>query len=379
MSDPEINASDQGNIPIRKAYLGDLRHSTGAEQERYASHFTWKRPDGTVETAAAPEHEINASDQGNIPIRKAYLEDLRHSTGAEQERYASHFTWKRPDGTIETAAAPEHEINAGDQGKIPIRKVYLEDLRHSSGAEQERYASHFTWKRPDGAIETTAAPIASRAGKDSHFSLRPALDTTAVGILRSTLLPSLGLQSGLAVIAYGGSRLSDRVEGKDWLWPSSQIINAWWSLVGSRVLNENINISTAWSSLVYPEKLILGGVTLWGGSLLYRIVSRSVQGEDTKYKLDKTEPDFWNKAFFTTFLPVAGFQSLISLPFILPFRATGANGPAPVAGGFSDLAHGLGVFLFSTGFALEILADKELAKNEEKSSEGVWNISERPK
>lgn len=272
----------------------------------------------------------------------------------------------------------EPVINVVDDGKTSGRRAYLDDLRHSTGAEQERYASHFTWKRPDGTVETVAPPVASRAGRDSPFSLRPTLDTTAVGILRSTLLPSLGLQSGLAVIAYGGARLSDRVEGKDWLWPSSQIINAWWSLVGSRVISENIDASTAWSGLVYPEKLILGGVTLWGSSLLYRVVSRSLKGEDPEYTSQKSEPDFWNKAFFTSFLPVAGFQSLISLPFILPFRATHANVPAPIAGGSSELAHGLGVFLFSTGFALEVLADKKLAKNEEKSSEGVWSISERP-
>lgn len=273
------------------------------------------------------------------------------------------------------------------------------DLRHSTGAEQERYASHFTL-RPDRSAEaaesvrTTIQPgvspnVSSRPEQEvysSHFSLRPInpVNTTAVGILRSSLLPSFGLHSGLSLIAYTGSRVANRVEGKDWLWPSAQVINAWWSAVGTRVVYDKLDLPTAWSTLAYPEKLILGGVTAWGGRLFYRIVSRSVArgSDDPRYEAEKEEPDFWNKALFSSFLPEAVFQTLITLPFTLPFRspeAASAQSPLPA---YAELAHGLGVFLFSAGFGLEVLADAQLSKHQKKSNtlntEGVWSIVRHP-
>jgi hypothetical protein len=278
------------------------------------------------------------------------------------------------------------------------RAIKSYDLRHSTGAEQERYESHFALKRPRNAADDSGRPGAAPAAtvplsaaslpaasaitpKPGRFSPRrhSVIDSTAVGILRSTLLPSFGIQSGLSLIAYAGSRATDRLDGKDWIWPTGQVANAWWSAVGSRVLCENLDVSTAFSTLEYPEKLILGGVTLWGGHLLYRVVSRSISrgADDPRYESAKAEPGFWNKALFSVFLPEAAFQTLISLPFTLPFRAQ-ASLPAS-----AELATGLGVFLFSSGFALEVLADMQLFEHKEKSSsldtEGVWSIVRHPK
>lgn len=278
------------------------------------------------------------------------------------------------------------------------RKAY--DLGHSTGSEQERYASHFTWKRQDKSVHAPWDPesahpiapaIASKAEQEetinSRFSLPQyrLIDTSAVGILKSTLLPSLGLQSGLSVIAYSGSRLTDRVDVKDWLWPAGQVANAWTSTVGTKVLCDNEDVWKALSELSYAHKLILSGVTLWGGRLFYRVVSRSIsRGHDQpRYEAAKTEPDFWNQSLFTIFLPEAVFQTTISLPFTLPFRETQRGyTPYPIPA-FAELATGLGVFMFGAGFALEIIADAQLAEHHEKSKDldtsGAWSIVRHPK
>jgi steroid 5-alpha reductase family enzyme len=277
------------------------------------------------------------------------------------------------------------------------KKAY--DLRHSTGSEQERYASHFTWQRPDKSVDTKSGPesayliapaIAAKEEQEplhSRFSLptRPVLDTSTVGILKSTLLPSLALQSGLSVIAYSGSRLTNRVDGKDWLWPAGQVINAWSSAIGMKLLCDNEDIWHALSELSYAHKLILSGVTLWGGRLFYRVVSRSIQRghDEPRYEAAKSEPDFWNQSLFTIFFPEAVFQTLISLPFTLPFKETQRGyTPYPIPA-VAELATGLGVFMFGAGFALEVLADAQLAAHYEKSKDldtaGVWSIVRHPK
>ncbi|KIN04994.1 hypothetical protein OIDMADRAFT_101845 [Oidiodendron maius Zn] len=267
-----------------------------------------------------------------------------------------------------------------------------------SWSEQERYAAHFTWKRPDKSVDTiwgsesprrVAPIIVSEAEEETintRFSLpqRRVIDASAVGILKSTLLPSLAMQSGLSIIAYSGSRLTNRVDGKDWLWPAGQVINAWTSAVGTKILCHHEDVWKALSDLSYAHKLILTGVTLWGGRLFYRVVSRSIsRGHDEpRYEAAKAEPDFWNQSLFTIFLPEAVFQTLISLPFTLPFGATQqAYSPYPVPA-FAELATGLGVFMFGAGFALEVLADAQLAEHHEKSKDldtsGVWSIVRHP-
>ena len=50
-----------------------------------------------------------------------------------------------------------------------------------------------------------------------------------IGLTKSTILPFLGVHGGLSLIAYGISRATDRVELKDYLWPTGMILNAWWA------------------------------------------------------------------------------------------------------------------------------------------------------
>ena len=144
-----------------------------------------------------------------------------------------------------------------------------------------------------------------------------------------------------------------------------------------------MSLSQALRRLSWPERLILTGVTAWGGRLFYRTALRSVKrgADDPRYEESgiKKEEGFWNKAFFTIFLPEAVFQSIISLPFTAPFRHEGA-----VLTGYHPYIQMLAVGLFSAGFALETLADYQLDVNKEQKSsglkrDGVWSIVRHPK
>lgn len=213
----------------------------------------------------------------------------------------------------------------------------------------------------------------------SPFPLTPG----DVGILRSTILPSFRLHSGLSIAAYVASRATGRVEVKDWLWPSAQVINAWWSAVGRVMYYSDITFNVAWNSLSWTEKMLLSGVTAWGLRLFYRIASRSIARgkDDPRYEEVKEQPGFWNKTFFTQFLPEAAFQTIITLPFTVPFRLPPATvSLEPESAG---LLRALAVGLFSAGFTMEVLADVQLESHRQERAdlcrEGVWSIVRHPK
>lgn len=291
---------------------------------------------------------------------------------AEQDRYGAHFN-------------------------VPGSRPHInyDALNRGPGAEQDVHGSHFginpdrlRWPNASGASGIINEASASEQDNyGSHFSLDPSnpIDPFAVGILRSTLLPSIGFHSGLAVVVYAASRATDRVDGKDWLWPSGQVLNAWWCAVGSRVVSENISVGTAYSHLGYTEKLLLTSVTAWGARLFYRIASRSITRgrDDRRYDAAKKEEGFWNKALFSTFLPEALFQAVISLPFTLPFKALSASAAASPLHVHPEYTHGFAVALFSAGFAMEVLADVQLAAHQKTNRdvldrEGVWSIVRHP-
>jgi len=230
-------------------------------------------------------------------------------------------------------------------------------------------------------FNSTALPQAKRTDQ-SHSQLHiQSASLFDIGIFKDTLAPSLALHSSFALLAWAAGRHTNRVEAKDWLWPSAQVANAWWSAVG-RHMFEGMTLSQTLGRLSWPERLILTGVTAWGGRLLYRIASRSINrgSDDPRYEESgvKNEEGFWNKALFTIFFPEAIFQSIISLPFTAPFRHEGA-----VLTGYHPYVQMLAVGLFSAGFALEILADYQLdAYKQEKSGglkrDGVWSIVRHP-
>lgn len=118
-----------------------------------------------------------------------------------------------------------------------------------------------------------------------------------VGIFKDTLLPNLTLHSSLAIAAWGGGRYFDYVESKDLLWSGGQLVNAWWSAVGRRVFTLGIPLGTVLGAISWPERLLLTGITLWGGHVTYRIGSRAYRRgtEEPRYDLQKREEGYWNK------------------------------------------------------------------------------------
>ncbi|KAE8371871.1 hypothetical protein BDV26DRAFT_114263 [Aspergillus bertholletiae] len=213
----------------------------------------------------------------------------------------------------------------------------------------------------------------------------PGLSSTAgdVGIFRSTILPSFTLHAGLTIASFIAAKATDKGEIKDWCWPSSQVINAWWSAVGRRIFYENVSFSTAWRAIPWTEKVLLNCVTIWGTRLFYRISKRTITrgADDPRYtEMKSKDPGFWKSAFFKQFLPEAAFLTLITLPFALPFRLTGSS--VDLSADTAATIRGLGVALFSAGFALEAMADCQLELHRQERTDlcrhGVWSIVRHP-
>lgn len=202
---PEFD-SVKDKMPDRSTFRG----SSGAEQDRYGSHFTVdpkNLPDGA--TIRDKAHDISSTLREKIPNKSTF----RGSSGSEQDRYGSHFD-------VDSKNIPDFPSRADLRSKLPDVNFF----KHTSGAEQDRYGSHL--------------------GIHGHSYL----NTTTVGLLKSTILPSFGLHSGLFIIAYGVSRYTNRIEVKDILRPTATLLNAWYSAVGSSII-DGASISSALGSL----------------------------------------------------------------------------------------------------------------------------------
>ncbi|KIW10450.1 hypothetical protein PV08_11414 [Exophiala spinifera] len=245
---------------------------------------------------------------------------------------------------------------------------------------------------------------------------------STLGLLQTALPPNLTFHGALSLLTYAAARATDRVELKDWLWPSGMVLNTWAAFLARKSIETpDSSVVDAFVGLPWPHKLLLTGVTAWGGRLFYRIVTRSIRRrqrqrhlhDDPRYvavKRESADDGFWTKALFSMFLPEAIFQSFITLPFTLPFRfdadavvpdgrARGVGlahyhhhhdiGPDPEQ---AEWFRALAVGLFCSGFALEVLADRQLDKhkddgdndNDEGSGSaglvrsGVWSIVRHP-
>lgn len=209
------------------------------------------------------------------------------------------------------------------------------------------------------------------------------MTTGDVGILKSTLLPSFGLYSGLSITAYAAAQATDRLEIKDWLWPSAQVLNAWLTAIGRPMYETGITFPDAWRGLTWSEKLLLSGVTIWGTRLFARIVSRSLARgkDDPRYEAQKKEPGFWKTALFKIFLPEAAFLSCISLPITVPYSM--GDTTLSVSTNTLSTVRALAVGLFSSGFVLEVMADTQLElhrkEREDLCRHGVWSLVRHPK
>jgi steroid 5-alpha reductase family enzyme len=123
-----------------------------------------------------------------------------------------------------------------------------------------------------------------------------------------------------------------------------------------------------------PERLLLGGVTVWAG---YRVASAMSEhadrgSDDAKYAVEKREEGFWNQALIKYYLPEALVATIVSLPFTAPFRHQGA-----VMTGYHPILQSTAVGLYSAGLALEVLADVQ--SKQTKTQDSVWNVLSQPK
>lgn len=387
---------DSRHIPGSSAFTG----TSGAEQDRYGSHLSVdpkNLPDGSSLKDKLPDF---SSIRDKFPDQSTF----RGSSGAEQDRYGSHLgidSKDLPDGSSIRDKLPDL---SSIRDKLPDKSTF----RGTSGAEQDRYGSHFdipSRNLPDNSTLRSAIPSkaelrsklpdlntlkgAPGAGQDrysSHFSIHGGshLNTTTLGLFQSTILPSFGLHSGLSLIAYGIARSTNRIEVKDLIWPTAALANAWYSAIGSTLLTSNISFSAAVSRLTYTQKLLLGGITLWAGRSLYRIATRTLtrDADSPSNEKAKRESGFWENALVKTFLPEAVLQTIVSLPFVLPFRAPWASAAAspdlPVG---AELVHGTAVFLFVAGMAIDGAADAQLterADGEAVKEDGVSSIVRQP-
>ena len=205
-----------------------------------------------------------------------------------------------------------------------------------------------------------------------------------VGVLRDTLLPNLAFHSSLAAPAYLIGRGLDRLVAKDVLWSTGQISNVLYSSIIRPALVQGVPLERVLKYITRPGWVTIAGVSLWGTRLAYRVISRTVASgqDDPRYATVKQDPSGWTKAFFTTFVPEAIVQSLITLAVTIPFRAG-----IPVIGApreYAGLLDGVAIGLWSAGFALEVLADWQLATHQQYGDtsmlrEGVWSIVRHPK
>lgn len=323
-----------------------------AEQEKFGSHWGSKPNNPTTESIPIPVPRGSGAEQdrfgshwgsnANNPARREIPVPVPTGSGAEQDRWATHLSRQaQRSGAAEdvsfrvwTASGAEQDRYASHWSPSAARNAEAEGISvpvwTASGAEQDRYASH--WSRAEANNPTSnrigipvRGPSSGATEQEiygAHFTpdrYNVPRDATSIGILRDTLLPSLGLHSGLSIAAYAASRVANRVDGKDWLWPVAPVANAWWSAVGTRVVYDGVSVGSALSTLVYPDKVLLGGITAWGARLFYQVASRSAKSksDDGRYLAEKKEPGFWNRAFFKYFLPEAVVQAVISLPFTL--------------------------------------------------------------
>jgi steroid 5-alpha reductase family enzyme len=225
------------------------------------------------------------------------------------------------------------------------------------------------------------------AGQLLKFTI---LRSDIIGLTKSTILPSLGVHGGLSLIAYGIARATDRVELKDYLWPTGMILNAWWAAIGRHMTsNPPVTFGQAWSRLSYNQIALLGAATAWSARLTYRIVSRSLRRgkDDPRYETVKTEPGFWNQAAFAIFLPEAVAQAIITLPLVLPMKDDRISGMYGAPAAWAGLIRLFAVGIFATGLTMETLADSQLENHKNRASgqakgkilrDGVYSIARHP-
>ncbi|CAD6445043.1 23b522b2-6e94-4ad7-b337-27d3130882d3 [Sclerotinia trifoliorum] len=276
---------------------------------------------------------------------------------AEQDTLASHFGGH----PIPTEKVTER---VSRWTFVSLGKASADDTSNTTVYDQDRFASNASIIPP----------------------WNPQVNATAVGLLQRGFLPALTTNTTLSLISYTIARLTNRLDLKDVVWPLGPLISSW----TIALQRHNFDLSKTWTNMAYPQKLIMAGLTTWSLRLFYRITSRAISRgkDDARYTSESSKnSDYWNKCLFSTFVPEALVQSIIALPFTMCLAAPEvliANQSLSRNPGWK-IAHAVGVFLFSAGFALEAGADLQLENYKSKKNEnegllkdGIWSIVRHP-
>ncbi|MEO0496927.1 MAG: DUF1295 domain-containing protein [Pseudomonadota bacterium] len=162
----------------------------------------------------------------------------------------------------------------------------------------------------------------------------------------------------------------------DFYWGPGFAVTAWLGIA----LADNISLGT----LVF-----VGAITVWAARLAAHLIIRhlAATAEDGRYAAMRQAggASFWWTSLFKIFVLQAIIHWLVQFPVI----ATLSGGGAPGTPGSSGLGLGLwfwaGIAIFAIGFAIEAIADAQLARfkrdpaNEGKLLErGLWGMSRHP-
>ena len=126
--------------------------------------------------------------------------------------------------------------------------------------------------------------------------------------------------------------------------------------------------------------LVAALITLWGARLSRHIFRRNHgEGEDPRYRAMRASHGraFWWRSLFTVFWLQGAILWFVALPLLIAVRATQ---PAALTA-----VDGLGILLFSVGFAFEVVGDYQLARFRAESSNrgtvldhGLWRYTRHP-
>jgi len=166
-------------------------------------------------------------------------------------------------------------------------------------------------------------------------------------------------------------------------------MTAWFLVAKSRKRIDTVDrawglgfVLVAWATLAqspsFHSLLIANIVTVWGVRLAYHIHARHKRSkEDRRYQeiTSKWKGNFWLRAYTSIFILQGVLVILVGLPIIVA-----ANQPIQ---GLSWLSY-IGVVIWSVGFVIEAVADKELSdflkqiKRPKIMQTGLWRYSRHP-
>jgi steroid 5-alpha reductase family enzyme len=186
------------------------------------------------------------------------------------------------------------------------------------------------------------------------------------------MVAGLAVVTGLMALVWLGSVVRRDASLVDRFWGVGFVILAWYYL----------SAGAGWSSALWPARLLVVLVTIWGIRLSLHITWRNWgHGEDYRYRAMRTVHGarFGWVSFFTVYLLQAVLLWVIATPLQVALRPAGPG----EAGGQFWL--GLGIVCWTTGFLFESLGDWQLSRFKADPANrgrvmdsGLWRYTRHP-